>query len=152
MLLVFFLQCFISSYCCSFLSVAASSSLQPLALLRYVTLVVVSHRNRSCAMPPVTLRSQAAMNVYACYTLSSLPAQQRPHRIYVLCYKSCFDPGDFIINFTLNMTSNANSRDNIVVTISTRTDCKCCYSFVCKFPFLFVYQHFANANPHKKRI
>lgn len=49
----------------------------------YVTLVAVSYRNRSSEKPPVTLRSQIAMNVCVCHTLSSSPAQQRPHRIYV---------------------------------------------------------------------
>lgn len=46
------------------------------------------------------------------------------------CYQSCFDPRDcLIINFTLNVTSNANPRDNIVFMISTPTACTCCSCF-----------------------
>lgn len=55
-----------------------------------------------------------------CHTLSSSPVQQRPHRIYVPRCQSHSDPRDFlIINSNLNLTSNADPRDNIVVTIST---------------------------------
>lgn len=104
-----------SFYCLSF---SPSTSLPPPH--PYVTLVAVSYRNRSSEKPPVTLRSQIAMNVCVCHTLSSSPVQQRPHRIYVPRCQSHSDPRDFlIINSNLNLTSNADPRDNIVVTIST---------------------------------
>lgn len=91
----FFLRCFVSSYCCSFLSPAAIFTLRllPPTLIQHVMLVVVSRRNRSCVKPPVTLRSRSAMNVCAFCTLSSLPAQRRPHRIYILATRAVLTPG-----------------------------------------------------------
>lgn len=47
--------------------------------------------------------------------------QQRPHGIYVPHCQSHCDPRDsLIINSNLNLTSNADPRDNIVVAISTQ--------------------------------
>lgn len=48
-------------------------------------------------------------------------AQQRPHGIYVRHRQSHSDPRDsLIINSNLNLTSNVNPRDNIVVMISAQ--------------------------------
>lgn len=56
--------------------------------------------------------------MHVCVTHS---AQQRPHGIYIPHGQSHSDPRDsLIINSNLNLTSNADPRDNIVVMISTQ--------------------------------
>ena len=59
-----------------------------------------------------------------CVTHCHHPRHNRGHTEFMFprC-QSRSDPGDFlIINSNLNLTSNADPRDNIVVTISTRKD------------------------------
>lgn len=75
----------------------------------------------ACVSPAVIIRS----------------TQQRPHGIYVPHRQSHSDPRDsLIINSNLNLTSNADPRDNVVVMISTRAHYKCWSSLVFFLPFM----------------
>lgn len=79
----------------------------------------------SCDRPAVTL-SGALTEERVCMCVSRsviVPRLHRPHRIYVPLRHSRSDPGDcLIINSNLELTSNADPRDNVVVTI--RSGCE----------------------------
>lgn len=104
--------------------------------LFHVTPAAVSYRNGSTENRPMTLRSQIASNARVSCTLSSSAAHSRGHTEFMSpTARATLTPGTLIINSNLNLTSNADPRDNIVVTISPKNPVQ-----MLKFPcFLFAF-------------